>query len=83
LCPQFLIPWLLISVVLLVLCWPALVDLPLMLIAAILMIIGFPVLFTCVESTTEGSIDGRKSVLGLLIDPSDMFASLHHQNEIG
>ena len=83
LCPQFLIPWLLISVALLVLCWPAFEELPLMLIAAILMIVGFPVLFTCIESTTDGSIDGRKSLLGLLIDPSDMFASLHHQNEIG
>ena len=83
LCPQYLIPWLVICAVFLLLCWPVLADLPLLLIAEILLAVGFPALYTCIEISTDGSMDGRKSLLGLLIDPSDMFASLHHQNEIG
>ena len=82
LCPQYLFFYLLILGVYLLLSWPVFIGHPLLMIFAILFVLGAPLLSACIESMTDGSIDGRKSLLGLLIDPTDYFASLHHQNEI-
>ena len=82
LCPHFLIPYLLLAAAYLIVTWPVLAEIPIYFVLSILIILGGPVLETIVESLTDASINGHKCLLGLLIDPSDYFAYLHHQNEL-
>ena len=82
LCPQILIPYLLFFAGYAVVTWPVFSENPILLIASMLIIVFAPLLESCIESITDGSIEGRKSLLGLLIDPSDYFAYLNHQNEL-
>ena len=82
LCPPLLIPYLLIAGLYLFATFPVMkAHLPAFLLS-VLILIGMPPVVTFFESITDGSIEGRKHLLGLLVDPSDYFAYLKHQNEI-
>lgn len=83
LCPQYLLPYLLIFGIYLVLTWPVLCESPLLLVLSLLIIVGMPPVMAFIEACTDGSVEGRRNLLGLLIDPTDYFANLHYQNEIG
>ena len=82
LCPQYLIFYLLILGMYLLGTWPAFWEAPLLMIFCILIILSMPLLATFFETLTDGSIEGRKNLLGLLADPSDPFAYLNHQREL-
>ena len=82
LCPQYLLVYLLCFTAYLVITWPVLAEITGVLIGTILIIVGMPPVITFFESLTEGSMEGRKSLLGLLFDPSDYFSYLKHQTEI-
>ena len=82
-CPHML---LLYIVIMAIPCWelitsweqlPALVNL---LMAGI--IILMPIIYSAIESTTDASIEGEKSLMGLIKDPADLFAYLNHQKEL-
>lgn len=82
LCPSVLIPYLLLAGIYLLFTWPVLIVKIFSLLFTLLIIVGTPLLATVIEISTNDSIEGRKTLLGLLIDPTDYFAYLHHQNEI-
>ena len=82
LCPQYLILYLLICGGYAVGTWPVMKVSTLLIAIEILILIGIPLLIAFFESLTEGSVEGRKSLLGLLTDPADFFAYLHHQKEL-
>ena len=82
LCPQYLIVYLLIFSAHLLGTWPVLLEKPILMFLSILIIVGTPLLTTLFETFTDGSIEGRKNLMGLLFDPTDHFSYLNHRNEI-
>ena len=82
LCPQYFILCLLFLCAYLLLTMPIITELPLLTVIAVLIIIGVPLLVTLFEICSEGSMYGRKKLLGLLMDPTDHFAHLNHRNKI-
>jgi hypothetical protein len=48
----------------------------------ILIILVTFLLTTVFETTTDGSIEGRKTLLGLLADPADFFSYLKYQKDL-
>ena len=82
LCPQYLILYLLICGGYAVGTWPVMRVSPFLIAIEFLILIGLPLLMTLFESLTEGSIEGQKNLLGLLADPTDFFAYLHHQKDL-
>lgn len=82
LCPQYLIIYLLILGAFFLVNWPALIASPGLMIVEILIFVACLVLPTFFETLTDGSIEGQKSLLGLLADPADLFAYLKHQKDL-
>ena len=53
-------------------------NLPFPVLLILLFIILFlPIIYTGLETSTEGSIEGEKALVGLLLDPTDYFAYLN------
>ena len=82
LCPQYLVPCLLILGGFFWGTWPVWIEYPVMLIVNILIILVTFLLTTVFETTTDGSIEGRKTLLGLLADPADFFSYLKYQKDL-
>lgn len=81
-CPQYFLLFLLICGGYTLASLPIYQDLPLFICIELLTLIVVPLLCAFFESLTEGSIEGRKCLLGLLADPTDFFAYLNHQKDL-
>ena len=81
-CPSIFVPYLLLFAILLIFAFPGISDMPGLLIVECIIALGSPLVYTAIEITTDGSIEGRKSLLGLLADPADFFAYLNHQKDL-
>ena len=77
LCPHFLLPYLLILSAYVALIFPALKERILILIFLVLFFVGYPLVATVLQSATDRSIEGEKSLFGLLHDPTDFFGYLN------
>ena len=82
LCPTVLIPYLLLIAILGIFAFPGIFHMPGLLIVECIIALGMPLVYTAIEILTDGSIEGRKCLLGLLADPADLFAYLNHQREL-
>ena len=81
-CPQYFLLYLLICGGSVLGSLPAFRDLPFLIFFLLGIVIVTPILVASLESLTEGSVEGRKCLLGLLADPADLFAYLNRRKDL-